>query len=79
MVPLGSLVLAAHKPLLHYHTLLHCSVAAGSARVCPVMESQPGAIINMVWTSDASGCMATASDDGSVCVWNTAVSADDQT
>jgi hypothetical protein len=40
------------------------------------MESQLGAIRDLVWTSDGSGGMATASDNGSVCVWNTAVSSD---
>lgn len=38
------------------------------------METQPGAILNMVWTSDGSGCIGTASDEGSVCVWNSGVS-----
>ncbi|WIA35292.1 hypothetical protein OEZ86_003749 [Tetradesmus obliquus] len=47
-------------------------VAAGSARVSAVMESQLGAIRDLVWTADGSSSMATASDNGSVCVWNTA-------
>jgi hypothetical protein len=38
------------------------------------MESQLGAICDLVWTADGSGSMATASKNGSVCVWNTAVS-----
>ncbi|KAF6264277.1 flagellar associated protein [Scenedesmus sp. NREL 46B-D3] len=48
------------------------SVAAGSGRVSAVMESQLGAIRDLVWTAESSGSMATASDNGSVCVWNTA-------
>jgi hypothetical protein len=54
--------------------VIACSVAAGSGRVSAVMESQLGAIRDLVWTVDGSGSMATASDNGSVCVWNTAVS-----
>eukprot|EP00775_Hariotina_reticulata_P008043 gene8043-8238_t len=47
-----------------------CRVTAGSGAVSRVMQSQLGAIKDLVWSQDASGCLATASTDGTVCIWN---------
>jgi hypothetical protein len=51
-----------------------CSVQLGThALVQPLMQSQQGCIRDLSWDLKAPGSIATASTDGSVCVWDSQV------
>jgi hypothetical protein len=51
-------------------------VQLGAQRlVQPLMQSQQGGLKDLSWDLKAPGSIVTASDDGSVCVWDAQVGA----
>jgi hypothetical protein len=54
--------------------LVSCSVQLGARpSVQPLMQSQQGRLTDLSWDLKAPGSIVTASDDGSVCVWDAQV------